>query len=177
MTSPLPLLTDGNMTLRAVEPADIDIMLAWENDTADWPASDNTAPCSRHLLEQYVMSYNADIFAARQLKLIIDIDGEAAGAVDLFDFDPVNRRAALGIVIDRAFRGRGLSVRALCLIVRYSSACLGLHQLWAITAADNHPSRRMLDAAGFTASGRLRSWLRRGSSYSDAYLYQLLLPS
>lgn len=172
-----PLFTDGTVTLRAVEPDDIDALLAWENDSREWASATTAAPFSRHNIEEYVLSYDADIFASRQLRLMIDTNAgdRAVGAVDLFDFDPVSRRAGIGIVIDRRFRRRGYAVAALAVLARYCRVRLGMHQLWAIVQAGNAPSRAMLAAAGYTTSGRLRSWIRNDKTYDDAYVCQRLL--
>ncbi len=169
------LLSDGLVTLRPPEPYDIEIILGWENDTRAWTSATTAAPFSRRNIEEYVMTYDPDIFASRQLRLIVETEGRAMGAIDLFDFDPVNRRAGLGIVIDAEARRRGLALRALTLMARYGRERIGLHQIWALVAADNDPSRALFARAGYAIAGRLRSWLRRGESYSDAYIYQLLL--
>lgn len=171
-----PLLSDGNLVMRALEPGDIDIILEWENDTRLWTSATTAAPFSRRNIEDYVLTYDADIFSARQLRLMICVDGVAVGAADIFDFDPVNRRAGIGLVIGEPFRRRGYGLRALALLARYCRERIGMHQLWAIVGADNAPSRAMLAGAGYEISGRLRSWLRSGTSYTDAYIYQLLLP-
>ena len=169
-------LSDGTVTLRALEPADIDTVLEWENDTRMWTSATTAAPFSRRNIEEYVLTYDADIFSARQLRLMICVDGVAVGAADLFDFDPVNRRAGIGVVVGEPFRRRGYAARALALLARYCRDRIGMHQLWAIVRADNASSRSMLAAAGYDTCGRLRSWLRHGTTYTDAYLYQLLLP-
>jgi len=170
------LLSDGTVTLRAMEPADIDIILAWENDTREWTSATTAAPFSRRNIEEYVLTYDADPFSARQLRLMVEAGGRAVGAIDLFDFDPVNRRAGLGLVIDPAARGRGYSVRAIALMARYAAGRLGIHQLWAVTAVGNCPAVAMLRAAGFACAGTLRQWLRTSPGYADACFFQLILP-
>lgn len=171
-------LTDGIISLRAPEPADIDDIFRWENDTDSWIYGNQSAPYSRKNIEDYVVNYDADIFSARQLRFVITLcDGnEKVGAIDLFDFDPVNERAAVGIIIDSRFRKIGYATRALQLLIEFCRQRLGLHQLWAIVARENIPSRRLFEKAGFNISGCLRSWIRFGSLYTDAYLLQKLLP-
>lgn len=171
-----PLLSDGTLSLRALEPGDIDTIFEWENDTRLWTSATTAAPFSRRNIEDYVLTYDADIFSAKQLRLMVCVDGVTVGAADLFDFDPVNRRAGIGLVIGEPFRRRGYALRALALLSRYCRERIGMHQLWALVGADNAPSRAMLTAAGYEISGRMRSWLRTGTSYGDAYFYQLLLP-
>ena len=176
MTTASPdLLSDGVVALRAPEPHDIDIMLRWENDSTAWTSATTAAPFSRRNIEDYVMTYDPDIFSARQLRLIIETAGRPVGAVDLFEFDPLNRRAGMGIVVDPDERRSGIARRALNLLAIYGASRIGLHQIWAMAAADNEASGALLASAGYVISGRLRSWLRRGESYIDAYIYQRLL--
>lgn len=171
----LPLLADGPVSLRALEPTDIDTILAWENDTRLWRAGSTAAPFSRRIIEEYVLTYDANPFTAGQLRLMIDYEGRPAGAIDLFEFDPVNSRSGIGVVVDEAFRHKGIGKKAIAIVARYCAERLAIHQLWAIVGVDNEGSRHMLESSGFKSSGRLRSWIRARNSYTDAYFYQLLL--
>lgn len=169
-------LHDDMLRLRVPEPADIDLLYRWENDESLWPHGSTSAPVSRHVLWQYVNDYVPDIAATGQLRLIIELtDGDrAVGAIDLSDYDARDRRAAVGIMIDSAMRGRGLARRALSLLEDYSRHTLGLHQLWAMTAVDNAAAHALFSGAGFATCGRMRSWLRRGGTYADAVIFQKL---
>ena len=169
-------LSDDIITLRAVEPADLDLFYKWENDTALWDMAPTIAPFSRELLRAYIESYVADIYADKQLRLMVTLtaSGITIGTVDITDFDPINRRAAIGILIDDAYRGHGYGLRAVNLACSYCEQRVGMHQLWASVAADNEPSLRLFTSAGFRRYGRLRSWIRRGRTYADAYTMQKL---
>ena len=92
---------EGRTTrLRALEPGDIELMYAWENDTEIWGVSGTLAPFSRHTLERFIEGQQFDIFQTRQQRLIIETpEGLPVGALDLFDLDPVNLRAGVGILI------------------------------------------------------------------------------
>ena len=169
-------LTSDSIRLRAIEPYDVDFILRTENDSRVWEGTDTVAPFSRALLNQYVGNYNPDIFAAKVLLLIIEDvrTGERLGMVNFYDFDAVNRRVYVGYMVDEQFRGHGIATGALALAVAYCRDYLGVHQMSAIVAFDNTPSRRLLESSGFTVSGRLKSWFARGRSYADAYIYQRL---
>ena len=47
-------LTGQHITLRALEPADVDLLYKWENDTSIWKVSNTLVPFSKHILEQYI---------------------------------------------------------------------------------------------------------------------------
>lgn len=166
----------NDIVLRALEPADIDTIYQWENDLDNWKVGAAAAPFSRKQIHEYILSYRGDVFADKQLRLMIsNTEGERLGCVDLFDCDWVNSRCGVGILVDKTFRQQGIGAQALEKMIQYSRERLGLHQLYCVIGGDNEPSRRLFQKVGFSISGRLRSWLRRGPHYQDAYFYQKLL--
>ena len=48
------LLSNDAVSLRALEPTDLETLYRWENDTALWTVSDTVAPYSREALWQYL---------------------------------------------------------------------------------------------------------------------------
>lgn len=171
------MLSNGHIRLRALEAEDLDLLYIWENDTELWRSGSNIAPFSRKLLADYIASYDGDIFKAQQLRLmIVSVDTDTpVGMIDLYDFDAVNRRAAVGIMIDIAQQSRGYAGEALDLLCRYCHERLGMHQLYATVAVDNTASIALFHGCKFNTCGRLRSWQRHGESYTDAYIVQRLL--
>src|SRR5690606_16263691 len=96
--------------LRALEPEDLEFVYAIENDESIWEVSNTQTPYSRFLIRQYLENAQQDIYEAKQLRLAICKNGSlnAIGLIDLFDFDPVNQRAGVGIIIhNNAERGQG----------------------------------------------------------------------
>lgn len=174
------MLTDGTISLRALEPIDVDTLYRWENDPAVWGVGLTLAPYSRKQLWDYVNNYDGDIYSARQLRLMIDLclpDGEVMtiGTLDLYDFDPANSRCGVGILIAAEFRRSGYGLRALELAAGYCRSRLSLHQLYCIVGEENTASRQLFEKAGFKICGRLKSWLQAGGRYSDAYICQKFL--
>ena len=170
------MINPQDILLRALEPIDVDTLYRWENDPAVWDVGCTLAPYSRKQLWDYVNNYDGDIYAARQLRLMIVLpSGETIGTVDLYDFDPANSRCAVGILIAPPYRRQGFGLAALEKLAAHCRHKLSLHQLYSIAAADNLPSRALFEAAGYTISGRLRSWLRTANHYTDAYLYQKMI--
>ena len=53
------MLTDGIISLRALEPVDVDTLYRWENDPAVWGVGLTIAPYSRKQLWDYVNNYDA----------------------------------------------------------------------------------------------------------------------
>lgn len=163
-----------DIRLRAPEPADIDFLYCLENSDGAHACGFTTAPVSRQMLWDYLHSYDGDIFAAKQLRLVIEADGQPVGTVDISDFDARDRRGFVGIIIADAFQRKGYGREALGMLCAYASTTLGMHQLVAAVAAENTASRKLFASCGFKSCGRLRSWVRRGNSYEDALLFQRL---
>ena len=166
---------DGVLTrLRALEAEDVDLLYVWENDPAVWGDSGTLAPFSRHTLRRFLDEQRFDLYAARQLRLVVEtLDGRAVGLVDLFEFEPVDLRAGIGILIHGAGdRGRGFASDALDVLCRYARQVLGLHQLWCSVAPDNAASLTLFRRAGFVECGRKREWRRTPDGWADELLLQ-----
>lgn len=165
--------------LRALEPQDIDVMYGWENDTDLWRVSGTMAPFSRHSLMRFIEEQQYDIYASRQQRFVIeaDVDGEAraVGAIDLFDFDPQNLRAGVGIVISAEYRQTGYAKDALCTLATYVKDVLHMHQLWCSIGADNDASIRLFQSIGFVECGCRREWIITADGAIDEILMQKIL--
>ncbi len=163
--------------LRAVEPSDVDTMYVWENDVEVWRVSGSNVPCSHRALAELVESLRHDIYAVRQLRLIIeDLRDVAVGAVDLYDFDPQNLNAGVGILVyDEEHRGRGYASEALRLIEKYAREVLHLHQLWCCVGADNKPSLALFEGAGYRRIGVKSEWRRAEVGYEDEIMFQKII--
>ena len=176
-------LSGKNIRLRAIEPADLDIIYEWENDPANWLISNTITPFSKHVLTRYIEHAHKDIHEARQLRLMIDLVDDSAvpketiGTVDLFDFDPVHERAGLGILIaNQENRMKGFAYESLSILIRYSFETLHLHQLYCNISNDNQASLNLFKKLGFVEIGIKRDWLREGSGWLDVHLLQLVRP-
>ena len=164
--------------LRALEPSDIDTLYKWENDPSIWHLGNTVEPFSRFALEQYILNAERDIFTSRQLRLMIvkKADDGVIGSVDLFDFDPVHHRAGIGILIDAEERRNGYATEAVSLLSTYAFKTLGLHQLYCNIEKDNHASIDLFEKSGFVRCGDKKEWLRRGDSFVDELILQLIRP-
>lgn len=92
-------LQGKHIYLRALEPGDLDFLYELENNTDIWEISGTTVPYSKHVLKQYLDNAHRDIFDVKQLRLCICKADQVLGLIDLFDFDPHNKRAGVGLII------------------------------------------------------------------------------
>lgn len=161
--------------LRALEPEDLELMYGWENDMQIWRVSGTVAPFSRHVLSRLIEEQQFDIYATRQMRLVIEHDGQAVGAVDLFEFDPHNRRAGVGIIVDSQHRAQGLGYDALKVLEQYARQTLHLHQLWCSVTVDNEASLKLFRKAGYVECGLRREWILTSDGALDEILMQKIL--
>lgn len=144
--------------LRKIEPTDIPYLYQWENDARMWADSDTHNPLSQADLREYVASSTGDIYRDGQLRLMIDEDGSTMGCIDLFDFDPRNRKAAIGMYIAPHARGRGIGTKAVKLIEEYAFGFLTLRMLYAIIATKNTACSTIYKKEGYEPSSILKAW-------------------
>lgn len=165
-----------NISLRAIEPEDIDALYRWENDLKLWHVSETLIPFSKFILKEYIQEATRDIFDARQLRLIIaeNEDGTSAGAIDLFDYDPLHRRAGVGLLIQDNHRRKGYAAEALELIKHYAFNTLMLHQLYCQIGESNQKSMKLFTKAGFEITGKKKEWLKYPEGWENVLFLQLL---
>ena len=170
------LLKDNYIQLRALEPNDLDILYTWENNPEIWNVSQTLVPFSKFVLHQYLENQHLDIYTTKQLRLVIvDLKNTPVGLIDLFDFDPYNNRAGIGILIaDKNNRGQGYSKYALKLFLEYAFNHLGLHQVFANVTSDNKISIDLFSSLNFKKIGVKKDWLKKGKSYQDEILFQCI---
>lgn len=169
------------VTLRALEPDDLEFLFQLENDAELWAVSDVLpAPISRHALREYLRHAAASLAEVGQMRLIINSEDNApVGTLDLFDYSALHQRAGVGITVLKGARRRGYAQAALAALLPYARQALRLHQLYCTVAADNTPSLSLFEKAGFWQVGVRQDWLRENtaSGWINAVELQLILSS
>ena len=163
--------------LRALEPEDLEFVYAVENNEAIWEVSNTQTPYSRFLIRQYLENAHQDIYEAKQLRLAIckNDSADAIGLIDLFDFDPKNKRAGVGIIIQNENdRHSGYGKEALGLVIGYAFNQLQLHQLFANISTENTASLSLFTTFGFERIGVKKDWNFTRNRFHDEALFQLI---
>jgi diamine N-acetyltransferase len=170
-------LTNGNITLRALEPNDLELIYAWENNREVWRVSNTRTPLSKFALANYIKSNDRDIWESRELRLMIeDAAHRPVGTIELFDYDPYHARAGVGLMVNEpSDRRKGFASQALELLFDYALNELGMVQLYANIAASNTPSLQLFEKLGFELAGRKKHWLKIPGGWDDECLYQKFL--
>lgn len=166
-----------HVILRAMEPEDLDTLYKIENNQELWAVSATNVPYSRFALHEYVETNTNDIYADKQVRLMIDNDaGETVGIIDLMNFSPQHSRAEVGIVIMKPHRQKGYATAAMEKLVAYARQTLHLHQLFLVTECDNKNCLLLFEKLGFEKTALLKQWLQQKEGvYKDACLMQLFL--
>ena len=170
-------LQGKNIYLRALEPEDLEFVFAVENDESVWEFSNTQTPYSRYLIRQYLENAHQDIYEAKQLRLAICKNNtfEAIGLIDLFEYDPRNNRAGIGIVIrNEGNRNQGIGSQALELLIQYSFHQLNLKQLFANINPENEASIALFTNFGFEKIGIKKQWNLIDGVYKDEAMFQLI---
>jgi len=170
-------LKGKNVFLRALEPDDLAFIYNIENDENIWEVSNTQTPYSKFLIRQYLENAHQDIYEAKQLRLAIckNNTNEAIGLIDLFDFDPKNNRAGIGIIIQNEInRNAGFGKEALSLLIDFSFKQLQLHQLYANISTENLPSMALFTTFGFEKIGVKKDWNFFNNSFQDEAFFQLI---
>ena len=167
--------TKHNIRLRALEPSDLELLYLWENDPEVWRVSGTLSPISRERLARFIEEQNYDLYATRQMRLIIEAEGAIVGSIDIFDFDPQHLRFGIGILIyQESDRRKGYAKEAIEAIVEYGRNTLNLKQIWANIAADNIASIALFESCGFSMCAHRKEWINRGGEFIDEVEYQLI---
>lgn len=171
---------DENIQIRALEPEDLEHLYKWENNMDLWDVSDTLTPFSHFVLKKYIENTDLDIYTTKQLRLMITHaeTQEPLGLIDLYDFDPYNLRAGLGIMIHNTeHRKKGYATSAIKLMLDYCFETLGLNQVYSSVPSCNTASLQLFDAVGFTRTGYRKEWLKRGNEWEDVIYFQQLASS
>lgn len=170
-------LKGDTILLRALEPSDLDFLYQLENRESLWEVSSTITPYSRYILQEYINNSYRDIFDVKQLRLVICTveSTRPIGLIDLFDFDPKNRRVGVGIVVFvEKEKRKGAAFEALQLICEYAFRHLNVHQVFAGVGDNNTASIRLFEKAGFIKTGTKEDWNFWDGKFRDEFFYQLI---
>lgn len=167
-------LTGNIISLRALEPTDLDFLFQIENNETFWTVSNTQKPFSRFILQQYLENSHQDIYQIKQLRLIVveNKSENPVGMIDLFDFDPKHKRAGIGILIRPSAQNKGYASEALKLLINYTFKHLDLHQVYSNITEDNTTSIQLFRKAGFIETGLKKDWTYSNGEFKNELLYQ-----
>jgi diamine N-acetyltransferase len=165
------------ISLRALEPEDLELLYDWENNQSYWIISNTIAPFSKYILKKYIENSHKSIYETGQLRLMIDLitTKRTIGTIDVFDFDPFHKRAGIGILIaDESSRRKGYATMSLKCLIDYCFKTLQIHQIYCNILASNCISMDLFKKQGFVQAGIKKDWIKTGDKYMDELMFQLI---
>lgn len=97
------------------------------------------------------------------------------GCIDLYNYDPLNRRCAVGIMVAKEYRRQGYALAMLREVEKISTTNYQLHTLFADIAASNTASIALFAKAGYSQCGLFKQWLNIDGQYIDSIRMQKLI--
>jgi diamine N-acetyltransferase len=168
------MLKGKQIYLRGVEIEDLNYIEEIENNPENWLISGTLIPFSRKSLEEYILSIRSLAIDKQSRWIICKNDTHSQiGAIDLFEYDAIHRRAGMGIIIDEDYRKNGLASEAISILKEYAFSFLNLSQLWANILEDNKASQALFEKLGFIKSATKKKWFIKDGAWYDEHFYQL----
>ena len=164
-----------NLKLRALEPNDLELIYEVENDKSLWVYSNTSSPFSRHTLKKFIENSHLDIIEHKQLRLVIADDEQSYGFIDLYDYDFINRRVGLGIIIFKKYRSKGIGLSSLQLTENYLLEHVPIHQVYANISSTNKESISLFEKSNFVNVGLKKDWIFYNNKFNDELLFQKIL--
>ena len=116
-------------------------------------------------------------FVDGQMQFAAMVDGQLVGCVDLYNYDPIHRRAEVGIVVKSGWRRKGCATAMLLALESLCRNSLHLHQLYCDVVASNGVSVHLFERCGYRRVGCMYEWVQVGEAYGDVYRFQKILES
>lgn len=158
--------------LRALEPDDVDILLAEELDSASEQAEDvvsvpQSRAQARAQLEALVTHDQSD---ERCFLAVVTHAGELAGLINTFDCDARTGCFKYALTIRRSFRRHGYAREAILILLRHYFGERRYQKCTVVIYDFNLPSIYLHQHLGFTFEGRLRRMVfTQGRYYDELY--------
>ncbi len=162
-----------DIQIRAVEPEDLDFLMATENNPQYWEVSNTRIPFSRNTLRQYLETPQ-DIYTDKQLRLVVTLNGVNCGLVDLVEFDPFHLRVGIGIVVHQEYTNLGVATLALQKTIQFAVQHLGIRVFWCNILENNAASIHLFEKLSFQRRGNKPAWHKTNTGeFLNEYFYQL----
>jgi len=175
-----PVLPGKRVVLRMPRASDHDAWTALRKESRDflvpWEPSWSADEFDRSVWRQRLRRYDEDYRCGHSTAfLIFDMEQRLLGGITLGGIrHGVSQSAHIGYWMGERHAGQGYMHEAIKLVTGHAFGRLGLHRIEAACIPDNERSIRVLEKAGFSREGLLRSYLRINGAWRDHLLYALL---
>jgi ribosomal-protein-alanine N-acetyltransferase len=175
-------IKDGNLVLRPLRLRDARRWIIARRSSADWlapwevtpPGQRTTPPAGWSVYLVTLSRLRDDAKNGSTLPFAVVLDGRLVGQVTLGNLGREPREPAyVGYWVDRAQAGRGITPRALALVLEHAFATLDLPRVEANIQPDNDASRRVVEKLGFRLDTLRPGHLHVAGAWRDHLRYEL----
>lgn len=166
---------ENRVYLRALEPDDYKVSIAWRKDDEIWSMLGGT---KYFVSEAYEKKWVEDtIFNSHDIKLAICLKENDLyiGNVYATDINMINRTCTTHVLIgNKQYWGNGYASEAYKLLIDYLFNERGMNRLQALVLEDNIGSMKMHEKCGYRQDGVLRQSVFKNGSYKNQVVMSLL---
>lgn len=161
----------GVCRVRSWRQTDLDALVRYANNRNIWQQLRDRFP--HPYTRESGQAWLAGILTeSPETAFAIEVEGEAAGGIGLVLGVDVERVSAeIGYWIGEPFWGRGIAAAALWAVTEFAFDAYDLTRIFALPFANNTPSRRVLEKAGYTLECILRRSAIKEGRIRDQALY------
>ena len=176
-----PALKGAKVTLRLPHPSDYHEWAALRRESRSflepweprWASDELERPAWRHRVRRYREEYAAG--SAIAFLIFENERGRLTGGITMGNIrHGVSQSAQIGDWMGERYAGKGYMQDAIDAVITYAFETMRLHRIEAACIPDNARSIRVLEKAGFTREGLLRSYLRINGVWQDHLIYSLI---
>lgn len=154
----------------AVRRASRDFLTPWE---PKWTSDE----LDRIAWRQRLRRYREEMAQGTGMPFLVfeNCSGRLAGGITLGNIRyGVSQSAQIGYWTGERYAGKGYMQDAIRVVISHAFGAMRLHRVEAACIPGNTRSIRVLEKAGFTREGLLRSYLRINGVWQDHYIYALI---
>lgn len=174
--SNLPVLEDPEIILRPVKSTDL--LALW--DYLKDPLISEFTTWEYHQTVEETQTYLGQVLGRYENGSVenwgIELRGVGAliGMIGFGSIDERHHNGEVGYVLGRQYWGKGLTSRALGLVVKEGFSVLRLEKIVGRCISENSGSKRVLEKAGFQNEGYFRNQFLKRNRFRDIVVYGLL---
>lgn len=161
--------------LRAMEPAEAEMLWRWNHDPEIMRWMDDGHPQSLARVAESLGKRPENTYGDVLLGIEVLADGKLIGLVRLRDAEPETGCAELDIYLgEKDYWGHGYATDAMRAMCRYGFEKMRLHKITLTVVVENHAAHRVYQKVGFVDEGRLREVFRRDGRWYDMFTMGML---
>jgi ribosomal-protein-alanine N-acetyltransferase len=173
------VLESGELRLRPINQKDREVWRRTRQANAAWLGRwDATAPSRSQAqprsFSSMVRQMRAEARAGRQLPFVMEYQGHFVGQVTVSNIVRGSAQfASIGYWVDEEYAGRGLTPRAVAMVIDHSFGPVGLHRIEVAIRPENTSSLRVVEKLGINEVGFAPRFLHIDGAWRDHRIFAI----